>query len=296
VTAYNLSMGGLVALLIALAALRSHALTRSGAIAAFVVGTLTFAAGTIGTALLLLAFFISSTLLSRAGKKRPKLLVDIGKGGARDAWQVIANGGIATACIVTWVLRDHGAGVSVWFVAFAGAYAAATADTWGTEIGTLAEGQPRSILTGKPLATGLSGGVSSPGTAAEIAGAVLIALLTPAALLLAVPGATPVSVHIPAALTFLGARGALTIWWASLLLPVFAGGFGGALIDSLLGATLQSRRWCPACQRECEIDPHGCGTPTVHRRGLTWLSNDGVNLAATAAGALIAAACWLFTR
>jgi uncharacterized protein (TIGR00297 family) len=290
-------MGGLVALLIALAALRSRTLTRSGALAAFVVGTLTFAAGTIGTALLLLAFFISSVLLSRAGKKRKRLLVDIGKGGARDGWQVIANGGIATVCITVWVLVDHGSGVSVWFVAFAGAYAAATSDTWGTEIGTLAEGQPRSILTGKPLATGLSGGVSSPGTAAEIAGAVLIALLTPAALLLAVPGATPVSVHIPAALTFLGSRGALTIWWASLLLPVFAGGFGGALIDSLLGATLQSRRWCPACQRECETDPHGCGTATVHRRGLSRLSNDGVNLAATASGALIAAGCWvLLTR
>ena len=292
-TSYNLMMGALVALLVALAALRSKALTRSGAIAAFVVGTLTFAAGSIGTALLLLAFFISSTLLSRAGKKRKKRLVDIGKGGARDAWQVLANGGVATACIVAWIVFDHGRGASAWFVAFAGAYAAATADTWGTEIGTLAEEQPHSILTGKPLATGLSGGVSSPGTAAEIAGAVLIALLTPVALLLAVPGAMPVSVHIPAVLTFLGERAGLTIWWASLLLPVFAGGFGGALIDSLLGATLQERRWCPACQRECETDPHGCGTATQHRRGLAWLSNDGVNLGATAAGALIAAGCWL---
>jgi uncharacterized membrane protein len=186
--------------------------------------------------------------------------------------------------------------VSVWFVAFAGAYAAATADTWGTEIGTLAERPPRSILTGKPLATGLSGGVSSAGTAAEIAGAVLIALLAPVALLLAVPGATTVSIHVPAYLAFLGARGALTAWWASLLLPVFAGGFGGALVDSLLGATLQSRRWCPACRRECEVDLHGCGTATGHRRGLTWLSNDGVNLAATASGALIAAGCWTLLR
>jgi uncharacterized protein (TIGR00297 family) len=289
-------MGGLVALLVALAALRSRALTRSGAVAAFVVGTLTFAAGTIGTALILLAFFITSVLLSRAGKQRKSLLVDIGKGGPRDAWQVLANGGVATVCIVAWVLRDHSSGVSVWFVAFAGAYAAATADTWGTEIGTLAEGRPRSILTGKPLETGLSGGVSSPGTAAEIAGAVLIALLTPAALLLAVPGAMPISVHIPAFLTFLGERGALTVWWASILIPVFAGGFGGALVDSLLGATLQSRRWCPACQRECEVDAHGCGTATVHRRGLTWLSNDGVNLVATAGGALIAAGCWMLLR
>jgi uncharacterized protein (TIGR00297 family) len=256
-------------------AVRVHALTRGGALAAFIVGTLTFAAGTIGTALLLLAFFISSVALSLAGKARKRALVDVGKGGARDAWQVLANGGVATVCIVAWVYLDHSAAASAWFIAFAGAYAAATSDTWGTEIGTLAEKAPRSILTGKPLATGLSGGVSAPGTAAEVAGAVLIALLAPPALLLALPG-TGVTPH------------ALTL----VLFPVFAGGFGGALIDSLLGATLQDRRWCPSCQRECEVTLHGCGTTTVRRRGLAWLSNDGVNLAATLSGALIAAGIW----
>jgi len=254
---------------------RVHALTRSGGVAAFVVGTLTFAAGTVGTALLLLAFFISSVGLSRAGKARKRALVDIGKGGARDARQVLANGGVATACIVAWVYLGHSAAASVWFVAFAGAYAAATSDTWGTEIGTLAAKPPRSIITGKPLATGLSGGVSAPGTAAEVAGAVLIAFLTPPALLLALPG-TGVALH------------ALT----ALLLPVFAGGFGGATVDSLLGATLQDRRWCPSCQRECEVDLHGCGTVTVRRRGFGWLTNDAVNFAATASGALIAVGVW----
>jgi uncharacterized protein (TIGR00297 family) len=252
-----------------------HALTRGGAVAAFVVGTITFAAGTIGTALLLLAFFISSIALSRAGKKRKRALVDIGKGGARDAWQVLANGGVATVCLLGWIFLDHGAALSPWFVAFAGAYAAATADTWGTEVGTLAAKPPRSIVTGKPLATGLSGGVSAPGTAAEIAGAVLIAVLSPLALLLALPG-TGVTLHT------------LTL----LMLPVFVGGFGGATIDSLLGATLQARRWCPACRRECEADPHGCGTPTEHRRGLAALSNDGVNFVATAAGAALAGGLW----
>ncbi len=188
---------------------------------------------------------------------------------------MLANGGVATVCIVAWVLLDHSVPGSAWFVAFAGAYAAATADTWGTEIGTLAARPPRSIITGKPLATGLSGGISAPGTAAEVAGAVLIAVLTPFALLLALPG-TGTTLH------------ALT----ALLLPVFIGGFGGATVDSLLGATLQDRRWCPACERECEVNPHSCGTPTTRRRGLPWLTNDAVNLAATLTGALIAAGIW----
>ena len=247
--------------------------------AAFAVGAVTFGAGTIGSALLLLAFFITSIALSRAGKKRKRQLVDIGKGGARDAWQVLANGGVATVCIAVWAFVDHAVPASAWFVAFAGALAAATSDTWGTEIGTLAAKPPRSILTGKPLATGLSGGVSAPGTAAEVAGAVLIAILTPGALLLALPG-TGVTLH------------ALT----ALLLPVFIGGIGGATIDSVLGATLQERRWCPACQRECEVDPHGCGTPTERRRGLPSMSNDTVNLAATIAGAAIAGGVWTLIR
>lgn len=271
--------GAAVAALIALAAARVRALTLSGAIAAFAIGALTFAAGTLGSALILLAFFLTSVALTRAGKKRKRELVDIGKGGPRDAWQVLANGGAATACLLVWAYADHSAATSAWFVAFAGAYAAATADTWGTEIGTLAAKPPRSILTGKPLATGLSGGVTSAGTAAEIAGAVLIAILTPAALLLALPG-TPVTLHT----------------LSRLLLPVFAGGFGGALIDSLLGATLQERRWCPACERECEVTLHGCGTPTERRRGLPWLTNDAVNFAATATGAAIAAGVWTIAR
>lgn len=266
----------MVAALIALAAVRAHALTRGGGVAAFVVGTITFAAGTLGTALILLAFFVSSIVLTRQGKKRKRELVDVGKGGPRDGWQVLANGGIATACILAWIVIDHGRVFSAWFVGFCGAYAAATADTWGTEIGTLVEKPPRSILTGKPLATGLSGGISTAGTAAEIAGAVLIAILSPAALLLAIPGGTPVAVHTLTA----------------LILPVFIGGVGGALIDSLLGATLQDRRWCPSCERECEVELHGCGTATVRRRGLSWVSNDDVNLAATLSGALIAAATW----
>ncbi|HEV8022521.1 MAG TPA: DUF92 domain-containing protein [Candidatus Lustribacter sp.] len=279
-TAEEAMLGGVVALLIAIAAVRVHALTRGGGIAAFVVGTITFACGTLGTALILLAFFVSSIALTRQGKKRKRELVDIGKGGPRDGWQVLANGGIATVCILAWVVVDHSRILSIWFVAFCGAYAAATADTWGTEVGTLVEKPPRSILTGKPLATGLSGGVSTAGTAAEVAGAVLIAILAPAALLLAVPGGTPVSLHALSA----------------LILPVFVGGFGGAMIDSLLGATLQDRRWCPACERECEVELHGCGTATVRRRGLSWISNDDVNLAATLSGALIAAATYIIAN
>lgn len=218
---------------------------------------------------MLLAFFITATLLSRVGRARKHRAEDIAKGGARNAYQVLANGGIATACIVVW---PH---APLAFAAFAGAYAAANADTWGTEIGMLVREPPRSVLTGRPLAAGLSGGVSTAGTVAELAGAFAIAAVAPSAAALAGAGGT-------AALP--------------LIVAVGAAGVVGALADSVLGATLQERRWCPACARECENDPHACGTPTVHRRGLAWFGNDGVNGAATATGALVAVAVMLFTR
>lgn len=201
---------------------------------------------------MLLAFFIPSVALSSAGRARKRALTDVGKQGARDAWQVLANGGIAALCaLAAWRLG------AAWLAPFAGAFAAASADTWGTEIGTLARGAPRSILTLRPVATGLSGGVTLPGTLAELAGAAVVA----------------------ASATLLDAR-----WFA----PVLAGGVAGALVDSLLGATVQSLRFCPACARACETDPHRCGSATVPRRGVAWFGNDAVNFAATATGALVA--------
>lgn len=206
--------------------------------------------------MLLLSFFITSVALTRAGRARKRELRDIAKGGPRDAMQVLANGGVATLCLLLALAYGHR-----WLAAFAGAYAAATADTWGTEIGTLLRAAPRSIFTARPIATGLSGGVTLGGTLAEIAGALFIAAVAAG---LAVAS---------------GAREALAIAVA---------GVAGAFADSALGATVQELRWCPRCARACENDPHGCGAPTTHLRGLPAVTNDAVNLLATAAGAALA--------
>ncbi len=250
--------GFILAGVIAGGALRAHALNRSGALAAALVGTITFGIGGWPATAVLFAFFLPSSLLSRIGKRRKRELVDIGKQGSRDAWQVLANGGVATLALLLSARFGTPA-----FVAFAGAFAAASADTWGTEIGTLARGVPHSILTFRPLAPGLSGGVTLQGTIAEIAGAAFVAIVA------AEVGIAP-------------------------FLPVFLGGIAGAFIDSILGASLQALRWCPVCNRACETNPHKCGTPTVLRRGVAWFDNDAVNFAATLSGALLAAAVFLF--
>jgi uncharacterized protein (TIGR00297 family) len=272
-------IGAVFAGVIGLVAWRARALTRSGAIAAFVVGTLTYAAGTIGFTLVLLAFFLSSVVLSRFGRARKRALVDVGKHGARDAMQVLANGGVATACTAGFAFTHD----VRWAVAFAGAYAAATADTWATEIGTLARQTPRSNVNFRPVATGMSGGITPAGTAAEIGGALLIGLVAPAGILLAyMAGDFGIGFSTGAPVVFgVGIR-------ELAIVPI--AGIAGATVDSLLGATLQELRWCDACDRACETDPHACGKPTRLVRGVRGFSNDLVNLAATAAGAAVAVA------
>jgi uncharacterized protein (TIGR00297 family) len=250
----RLAIGAALAAGVALAAYRARALSLDGAIAAFVVGTIVFDAGGWSSAMVLLAFFIPSALLTRLGRERKRSLRGTHESSPRNAWQVLANGGVAALCAIAAV------DASVPFnAAYAGAFAAASADTWGTEIGTLARRRPVSILTFRPIEPGLSGGVSLPGTVATVGGALFVALV--ASLLRVAP------------------------FW-----PVAAAGVAGALLDSIVGASLQARQWCPSCSCECETPQHYCGTPTTLRRGVRWIQNDAVNLMATLCGALAAAA------
>src|SRR5947209_17406178 len=77
-----------------------RALTFDGAVAAAVVGSLVFFRGGLPAAASLLAFFGSSSALSRLGHSRKASgPLAQSKGARRDAWQVLANGGMATVCI-----------------------------------------------------------------------------------------------------------------------------------------------------------------------------------------------------
>lgn len=251
-------LGAIFAAVVAALAYRARALSAGGAAAAFAVGAIVFGSGGWPAAAVLFAFFIPSSLLSRIGGARKRAIDK--RSAARSGWQVLANGGVAALCALA---AAHGGASAA--AAFAGAFAAASADTWGTEIGTLAKMPPRSILTFEPVPAGLSGGVTAAGTLAEIAGALGVALVAWA----------------------LGAGA----WWV-----IAAGGVAGALADSVIGASAQELRYCPQCERECETDPHACGTRTILRRGAPWISNDTVNACATAIGAITAGALSLAVR
>jgi uncharacterized protein (TIGR00297 family) len=230
-------------------------------VAAVVVGTLCVAGGWWWGALLV-AFFVVSTALSRYRRQEKAARTGsvVAKAGARDARQVLANGGLYTLAAIGSLVAPG----ALWTAAGAGALAAATADTWGTEIGTLSRRPPRMVGSWRPVAPGSSGAVTVAGTLASVAGAL-----------------------------FVGGLVALAGWGPPAVRGALLGGIVGAAADTVLGAALQARRWCPHCDAPTERALHSCGTPTRLAGGVAWLDNDGVNTASGVLGMLVGAACAL---
>jgi len=255
-------LGLLFALIIAFLAYRARSLSRSGAYAAVLVGTLIFGLGGWQWAIILLTFFISSSALTRLfGKRKAALNEKFEKGGQRDAAQVLANGAVASLF----------AGLHFFFptaswpwLAFAASMAAVNADTWATELGVLNPVPPRLITNGKSVDRGTSGAISFYGTLSSLAGAALIGIL--------------------AAILDPHSRSSLI----TRFLLITLAGITGALFDSLLGASVQAIYRCPRCDKETEHHPvHTCGAETAQVRGWKWLDNDIVNLACAIMGAAI---------
>lgn len=249
-----------LASLVAVVAHRVRSLSRSGAGVAVAVGTVAAAAGWTWCAAIL-AFFVSTSALSRwraAFKDRATREI-IATPGPRDGWQVLANGGVFVGAAAGSLLaRD-----TAWLVIALGALAASAADTWATEIGTAVGGPPRNLRGWRVVPRGTSGAVSAWGSVGMLGGAAFMALV---------------------AYVAVRAEGAA---WA-----VLAAGVTGALVDTILGATIQEERWCPRCQRGTERHVHSCGTSTQPHRGIAGFANNAVNLCSTIAGAFLAWACW----
>jgi uncharacterized protein (TIGR00297 family) len=228
---------------------RLGALRMSGALAATPVGAAVLVFAGIGPAAVLLLFFVTSSALSR--------LPPFGERTARNARQVLANGSVAAVAAALSGFYALG------MTAFLGAVAAATADTWATEIGVRWGRRPRSLLTLQPQPPGTSGAVSLPGTAAALAGALAV--------------------------------GIAGHWWLAAIDPlaglaVASAGFAGSLVDSLLGAGPQAVYRCGQCGVSPQVARHdGCPFAAKRVAGLPGLDNDSVNWIATGTGAVLAA-------
>jgi len=246
-------------------AYQRRSLNKSGAAGAIITGTATVGLGGWSWGLSLVFFFVSSSAFSHYREREKARVADdkFSKGSQRDIAQAAANGGLATLLAAWHGITTSPTRRSLLQAAYAGALAAATADTWATELGVLSSEPPRSIITGKLVAPGTSGGITRRGMAAATLGALALGMI------------------------FWAMEGFhRSLAW----LPLIAcpAGLAGSVADSLLGATLQAVRYCPACQTETERRVHNCGTTTIHLRGLRWLNNDGVNFVATLTGSLTA--------
>ena len=248
-------LGFVLSTLVGLIGYRRAALTRSGWLGAILTGTAIFGFGGLDWGLLLIAFFASSSILTRY-KESAKLevAVNFAKGGRRDLAQALANGGVAALTAIAYGINPS----PIILAAFVGALAEANADTWSTELGILSQRLPRLITTGREVAAGTSGGVTSQGTLAAAIGA--------------------------------GVIGGLAALFRSnwRLLPIgILSGLIGASFDSLMGATVQGIYYSDRRHKETEkaIDPDG--TPNRLLRGLRVIDNDVVNFTSTLVGSIV---------
>ncbi len=172
------------------------------------------------------------------------------KGSQRDYAQVLANGGIAGGLMILFMFFES----SEIYLYFLASLAAATADTWATELGTLSRQQPRLITNFQPVPTGTSGGITIPGFISAFGGALIIA------------GCgwfffngDYQAIHIP------------------LLFMIAISGLLGSVVDSYLGASVQIQFRCPVCNKVTEKTTHCNKNATTPLSGLRWITNDMVN-------------------
>jgi len=242
----NILFGLLAALLIAIVSYKVNFINTGGALLVFLMGSIIFGFGGWRFTMPILAFFILSSLLSKIGKKRKKLIeLSYQKTSVRDFYQVMANGGVATALVLYIFLSGN----NYLYPLYLAAIAAANADTWGTELGIFSKSRPVIITSFKNVDPGTSGAISFIGSIASFSGSLIIALIG----------------------TFFYS---LDLY---IVIIVVSGGFIGSVFDSFIGATFQGQFQCQKCGQHTEGKQH-CGLDTAHVKGKIWIDNDLVNI------------------
>ena len=252
-------------------------LTASGWLGAVITGTSTFGFGGLSWGLLLITFFISSSLLSHYKQhlKSQRVGAAFAKGSQRDLAQALANGGIASLIALLYAFLHQ---PSVFYAAYIGVLATVTADTWATELGVLSTAAPRLVTSGRVVAPGTSGGITLFGTSAAAGGGFVIGL---AALVFDTLG------------QWYGGISLSPNWWLPLIGLI--SGLGGALIDSLLGATVQAMYRSPD-GKQTERRRGADGQPNAVLRGWGWMNNDLVNLISSIGGSAISVIFFFLLR
>ena len=231
-----------------------------GMVTGVLSGLLMIVLGGPGWFALLIAFFGGGGLATkfRYDRKCQRGIAE-DDGGARGSGNVLANAAVALGAVLGFAAAPLvPIGGELFRFVFAGSIAAAMADTLSSEIGGLYD-TPRLITTLEPVPPGTDGGVTWQGVLAGLGGAALVAGL--AALVF---GVTPAGAAI-----------------------IAAAGVAGMVVDSLLGALFEDRRFD-------SLLPGRGDAPGLDRDsgplGSLEFDNRTVNFLATLAAALVCAA------
>lgn len=207
---YRIGIALAAALLFSVLAFVLQWLTLDGSVSAVVFGTVVLGIGGWQAAILILTFFITSTLISRDDVIVIEETAQVyAERERRDGVQVWSNGFWFALCI----LAGHLLNAEFVLMGAAGAIATATADTWATELGSKRFKVETYLLKNfEKVRPGTDGGISLPGTLGALAGSLLMAVVT---------------------VLCYGYS------WLEGASVIFLAGFLGCFIDSYLGATVQ---------------------------------------------------------
>ena len=183
--------------------------TRSGMVAGALVCFLLTAGAGMGAFAVLVTVFVLAWASTRLGYQRKQKLGTAEKKDGRKASQVLANLSTPAACALLYAST----GGMIFIVAMAAALAEAAADTVSSEVGQASGRMPRLITTFRIVPIGTDGAISITGTAAGLAGSVIVSGVCIAVRLIG-PGESAV---------------------------VFSAAVIGMFADSLLGAYLERR-------------------------------------------------------
>lgn len=285
----DLVLGVVFASLLSLHGLRKKSLSPSGALTAFIVGTLTMAGGLRVFGVALIVFYLIGSRATKYGKERKARLEEgYVDAGYRTGWQVLCNSCWAVIAVTLWNATHVPGSIhssifggslqlsgeeykpDAWCVvdggrrsllfAVLGHFGCCLGDTLASELGILSKRKPRLVTTLREVPRGTNGGMTAWGTACSVAGGAIIGLVMGICLLLENEACSS------------GVLWKLVGWGA------FSGGFG-SLVDSLLGATVQRTRF--SVERGVVLQDGSATTGKVVS-GWDVLTNNQVNLVSSA--------------
>lgn len=268
-------------------------LSRSGAAAAFIVGLCAFACDVPAGVTCIAFYLLGSAMTKRGAERKRKLEAEYDLAAARSATQVAANALPACVALVlaklmsgSWSSLEHwdlaqDLHLTAW-QAYARVFAVSywcvcAGDTASSEMGILAQGQPRLITAPwRRVAPGVNGavtwaGLKWAGLAGGLVGGVYVLAKAAVAVLTKAPMVSAQS--------------------AVLAVAACAGiGLAGSMLDSVLGATVQATWWDDDAKLVISDATAARQRGLKRMNGVPLLSNDGVNVVAAsivAAGAVL---------